>query len=99
MPNTCRRLFGFKKGWGCDIMTDKTLEYIQTVNSLRDADRPYCPVTICANICYDVSGSASRLKLITYIDPKSKIGVVDWQCYQCGYQAPLHCHNWERGDE
>lgn len=80
-------------------MTDKTLEYIRHVNSLRSADRPYCPETICANICFTYEGSASRLKLITYIDPKSKIGVVDWQCYQCGYQAPLHSHNWVQPDE
>ena len=83
-------------------MTEKTLEYIQTVNSLRDADRPYCPEKMNGMACvthystYGVSNTRSRLKLITYIDPKSKIGVVDWQCYQCGYQAPLHRHSWQK---
>ena len=88
-------------------MTEKTLEYIQTVNSLRSADRPKCPEKINGEPCLyriDVGYSwimsdYSRLKLITYIDPKSKIGVVDWECQQCGYQAPLHKHNWQRGDE
>jgi len=78
-------------------VTDKTLEYVEIVNSLRDSDRPYCPETICANICLSrITKYRARLKLITYIDPKSKIGVVDWQCPQCGYQAPLHRHSWQK---
>ena len=86
-------------------MSDKTLEYIRHVNSLRDADRPKCPEKINGKPCvfhvekYSAHVFNSRLKLITYIDPKSKIGVVDWECYQCGYQAPLHRHTWVQPDE